>query len=141
MKTMTHKINWKPEYDTGNIMVDREHYELINLVNLLLSATKNKDGEFAIKDAFDALVRYMDAHFKNEEELLNAVDSPHLISQCVWHDVLRKELDRLWSAKVKKQNGGTMRSLALWGENRLLKHFLINDHDALHSFPFNNGEC
>ncbi|MCK5547179.1 MAG: hemerythrin domain-containing protein [Rhodospirillaceae bacterium] len=138
---MTHEIDWKPEYDTGNIMVDREHRELISLINLLLRATKNEDSELAIKDAFDVFVRYMDDHFKNEEELLNAVDSPHLISQCVWHDVLRKELYGLWSAGAKKQNERTMKGLALWGENRLLKHFISNDHHALHSLPFNDGEC
>lgn len=138
---MAHKIDWKPEYDTGNIMVDREHQELINLINLLLSATENDHGELAIKDAFDALARYMDTHFKNEEVLLDTVDSPHLLSQRDLHKMLREELNILWSTEVKKSNKETMRGLALWGENRLLKHFMINDYTAFHSFPFNDGDC
>lgn len=137
---MTHEIDWKPEYNTGNIMVDREHQELIKLVNLLLSATKNDHGEVAIKDAFDALTRYMDTHFKDEETLLDAVDSPYLIPQCDLHNMLRKELNDLWSTEVKKSNKGTMMGLTSWAENRLLKHFLINDYAAFHDFPFNNEE-
>ena len=133
---MVHKIDWKDEYDTGNLMVDREHHELIKLINLLLSATENDDGGVAVKDTFNALARYMDTHFKNEEALLDAVDSPHLAPQRTQHNMLRKELDDLWSGEIIKQENNTMKGLVLWGEKRLLKHFLINDEAALHSFPF-----
>ncbi|HEC91068.1 MAG TPA: hypothetical protein ENI55_05315, partial [Alphaproteobacteria bacterium] len=94
---MKEDVVWKDEYCTGNPLVDREHRELVNLVNLLSAAAANEESETAFEDCFSALNRYVKQHFKDEEDLLDAVDSPHLERQRTQHALLARELCMLWS--------------------------------------------
>ena len=120
-------IPWKSAYNTGNPLVDRQHRELIDLVNLLLLADHNKEGAFILNDAFDALQRYVTQHFSEEEELLEAVNSPHLEWQRDHHQILFRELNSLWNTDRVISDKGVVHELAQWAEFRLLKHFLTVD--------------
>jgi len=129
-------IVWKPGYNTGNLMVDRQHRDLIDLVNLLLLADHNKEGAFILNDAFDALRRYVTQHFSEEEDLLEAVESPHLEWQRDHHQALTRELNNLWGTERDVPEKRVIHELAQWAEFRLLKHFLTIDSKTFQDEPF-----
>lgn len=120
-------IPWKQDYATGNPVVDQQHRELIDLVNLLLLADHNKEGIFILNDAFEALQRYVVQHFTEEEDLLEAVGSPHLEWQRKHHQILVRELNSLWGTERVVPDKLVIHELAQWAEFRLLKHFLTID--------------
>ena len=129
-------IEWKTEYETGNIMVDKEHHELIKLVNLIVEADESGHGQAAVFEALSALHRYVDKHFTDEEMLLDAVESHHLNIQRQQHDMLRNELDLLFQPQQGEFSRDTIHKLAQWAEKRLLQHFLTFDFDAFNDEPF-----
>jgi len=133
---MTSHIEWKEDYSIGNVMVDREHRELLALVNLIIDASVQTNGGRAVRDAFNALQRYVDKHFRNEEGLLEAVESHHFELQKNQHQMLRTELDALFSPEPGIRTVDSIHELAKWTEHRLLKHFLTDDYEAFHDSPF-----
>jgi len=133
---MADEIVWKPDYDTGNPLVDREHRQLIQLVNLLSAANGSEYSHTALEDAFGALKRYVRKHFKDEEDLLEAVESPYLEQQRLQHENLSRELRELWSLDRGLSRERVVDELVKWAEFRLLKHFLSTDFDTFHDFPF-----
>ncbi len=132
-------IVWKDEYDTGNALVDREHRELVNLVNLLSAAADSGESGSAFEDCFAALNRYVKQHFKDEEDLLDAVDSPHLERQRAQHALLARELFTLWSSDRGEPRENLVQGLAEWSRHRLLAHLLSTDVEAFNDFPFSEA--
>ncbi len=130
------RIQWQSRLETGNIMVDRQHRGLIDLVNLLLAADGNDEGDAALGEAFDALRRYVERHFSDEERLLEAVDSRHLQNQRRDHQMLGRELDTLWAETRDVSGKMLIHELAQWAEYRLLKHFMTADSKAFRDIPF-----
>lgn len=137
---MKKDIVWKDEYVTGNTLVDREHRELVNLVNLLSAAAAGKDSGAAFEDCFSALNRYVEQHFRDEEDLLDAVDSPHLERQRTQHALLAKELHMLWSSDKGERREKVVHGLAEWSRHRLLDHLLTTDLEVFNDFPFNEDK-
>ena len=131
-----YSILWKPDYETGNVLVDRQHRELIDLVNLLLLADHNKEGAYILNDAFDALHRYVAQHFSEEEDLLETVGSPHLEWHRKHHESLVRELNSLWGTERVVPDKWVIHELAQWAEFRLLKHFLTIDYRTFQDDPF-----
>ncbi len=133
-------IVWKDEYLTGNALVDREHRELVDLVNLLSAAAAGEESGSAFEDCFSALNRYVKQHFKDEEDLLDAVDSPHLERQRVQHALLARELYMLWSGDMGEPREKVVHGLAEWSRHRLLAHLLTTDIKAFNDFPFSEDK-
>ncbi len=137
---MKEDVVWKDEYCTGNPLVDREHRELVNLVNLLSAAAANEESETAFEDCFSALNRYVKQHFKDEEDLLDAVDSPHLERQRTQHALLARELCMLWSGDRGERREKVVHGLAEWSKHRLLDHLLTTDLEVFNDFPFSEDK-
>ncbi len=133
-------VVWKDEYLTGNPLVDREHRELVNLVNLLSAAAAGEDSGSAFEDSFSALNRYVKQHFKDEEDLLDAVDSPHLERQRTQHALLARELCMLWSSDRGEPREKVVHGLAEWSRHRLLDHLLTTDLEVFNDFPFSEDK-
>ncbi|MHA1597704.1 MAG: bacteriohemerythrin [Alphaproteobacteria bacterium] len=132
-------FTWSKDYETGNTMVDQEHKALLELVNLILEVDQKKDieeREQALRVELAALHRYVGQHFTNEEQLLDAVGSPHFAKQCLQHNVLRSELSFFWVPGQEIPAHETIHELAVWSKEHLLNHFLTVDFKAFHEPPF-----
>lgn len=135
---MPQTIDWLPAYETGNPKVDEEHKALCNLVNLIILASnygESRECARAVKDGIAALHRYVDTHFANEERLLRAQNSRHLVGQVAEHNTLRAELHNLWSVDDDTPSERVIGELALWAKNRLLRHFVSYDCSTFETRP------
>lgn len=136
---MSEAFPWLEEYETGNLMVDREHKQLLQLVSLIMKVDKKEDSaerDQALEIELAALNRYVDQHFENEEILLETVGSSFLIKQRLLHDVLRNELKFFWTSGQDIPSRGIISELATWSRDKLLTHFLKADADAFNAPPF-----
>ncbi|MCW8836223.1 MAG: hemerythrin family protein [Rhodospirillales bacterium] len=136
---MDETIEWKEEYAIGNEMVDREHRELLRLIGLIMAAAESDQCGDAVDAAFGAFRRYVDRHFQDEEDLLEAAESEHLPIQRAEHRVLKQELETLWTSELLGDET-KIREMAVWGKQRLLRHFLTTDARAFNDFPFREKE-
>lgn len=120
-------------------MVDREHKALLELVGLILMVDEKEsiaERERVLRVELAALHRYVDQHFSNEEQLLEAVGSPYLTKQRIQHNVLRSEFDILWTPSQEAPSHKIINKIALWSKDHLLKHFLTSDMKVFQAPPF-----
>jgi hemerythrin len=70
-------ITWDPSYDTGNEHIDRQHRELLAIVDGLESAEAHAHGSRElILDVLSEVMAFTISHFAMEEDLMTLVDYP-----------------------------------------------------------------
>lgn len=140
---MQSELAWSKDFETGNLMVDREHKELLALISLISELDRREDSnarDKALELELEALHRHINQHFKNEELLLEAVESSFYVKQCLSHNIIRFELEQLWMPGQKIPSRETIHKIALWAKGCCLEHFLTQDFEAFHSPPFTNDD-
>lgn len=71
-------ISWKKVYATGIIALDDEHRQLIDQINRLYEAIRDKQEETALNDSLKMLEYYTLTHFQHEENLMMEYGFPGL---------------------------------------------------------------
>lgn len=136
---MHHSIHWSPEYQTGNVMEDHEHNEIVRLADNLLIANEKNRSIIVIEDVLTVLHRYIELHFANEEKLLKDACSKYLDIQRVQHNVLKQELNAFWEPGNPVPSKQEVCELILWIDSQLLQHFKVSDFSAFTDHPFISG--
>jgi len=70
----THPIIWNDSFSVGVELMDHHHQQLARLINRLSEHTSETLNSEAVTDILDALVRYAEYHFREEEALLAQVN-------------------------------------------------------------------
>ncbi len=124
-------IQWKAEFLTGDESIDEQHKELIRLANLLMDAAARGGEKAVIKAAYQALFRYTEKHFVEEEEYWRDLDTELLDSQRLQHQTLKQELASLWTNESLSFKDVPEDALRKWVVERLLDHFMVADQAAV----------
>lgn len=83
---------WNKEISVGIDSIDREHQNLIALLNLFHDAVHHNRNADALSAIFDELATYIVTHFMHEEEHMMRTHYPGLFEHKYEHDTLRREL-------------------------------------------------
>ncbi len=78
---MNDSFQWSNSFVTGLEIIDDQHHQLVDLINKFGSALTENNANFVdIAVMFKELVRYLDYHFKAEEQLMAevGVDQRHV---------------------------------------------------------------
>lgn len=67
---------WNKNFEIGIAEVDRQHRQLIDMINDLAAAIIEVGGLPEVRELFSRLMEYAATHFHDEEKLLAAVDLP-----------------------------------------------------------------
>jgi len=99
---------WTPALLTGNEVVDREHKELVALIDRLELIGNGPDGNGAA-DALDELTDYVYVHFQMEEKLMAREQYPAraMEAHIAEHQALRLKTQEL----VREYNDGKISSV------------------------------
>jgi len=112
-------VEWSEKYATGIETIDKQHKELVELINRLYGACM-QGGEGvgpAFKKAMHSMVEYVRFHLTDEMKLLERIDYPKIAEHKVQHDILVRDI---LSASQGFEGGGTLvpikfvRSLKDW---------------------------
>lgn len=88
-------IAWKSVYETGIVALDNEHRKLIEQVNLLYEAVRDKKCTEVIGDILIMLEDYTENHFQHEEKLMEEYGYPGLAEHRKVHQELRDAVQQL----------------------------------------------
>lgn len=84
-------IKWRDSFNTGVSQFDREHHKLIELIEMMHIAVRDKSGKEVAEKACNELVAYTVSHFDNEEQAMAAVGYPELEAHHTEHSLLKQE--------------------------------------------------
>lgn len=71
-------IEWNDNLKTNLEEVDKQHQNLVNMLNQLYEAMKQGKGQQVLDKILDELVKYADYHFKTEETYMQKYNYPEL---------------------------------------------------------------
>lgn len=122
---------WNADWETGDKTIDTQHQGLLELANLLHEAARRGGEKSASKAAFQALVRYTEKHFADEEKFFESVGSPDLDDHRQQHRMLKEELDKLWTNETLAFVETIGDELRKWMVGRLVPHMVNVDQAAM----------
>ena len=85
-------IAWKKCYEVGIGTFDDEHHVLVNVINELYEALREKRGDEALKDLLVVLVEYTEKHFTHEEQHMDKNDYPEAAEHKEKHVFLKNQI-------------------------------------------------
>ncbi len=121
-------IGWKEVYATGINSMDKEHRGLVDQINLLYVAVREKHGDEVIVPILVTLEKYTVEHFRHEEKLMAEYQYPGLVEHKEVHKSLIAEIDRfkqLSNASTEELAKELLAFLRKW----LLEHILKVDKE------------
>lgn len=78
-------IEWRPEWESGNPVIDAEHRSLVDLTNNLFDVSMSGRPKQDTLQAVDALILHVAGHFENEEMILADAAYPGLRAHAGLH--------------------------------------------------------
>ncbi|GAB4269895.1 MAG: hypothetical protein Kow0092_24070 [Deferrisomatales bacterium] len=81
-------ILWSPFFSVGVELFDRQHRKLAGIINEFYELYTEGEGKEALYDVLNALVRYADIHFQDEERVMEEHGYPELAAHREAHEEL-----------------------------------------------------
>jgi len=92
---------WKESLATGVETIDSQHKDIINKMNDIFEAGKNRRGAHELLPTLKYLKNYVKEHFENEEQLQTESKYPKYQQHKRAHEEFIKKVDQLFE-KFKK---------------------------------------
>ncbi len=87
-------IVWKDDYLVGVREIDRQHQDLVKLINRLLIIHRTGDAPPLVKRLLMEIVKFAEYHFISEENIMIITRFPGLDDQIAEHDRIIADLQR-----------------------------------------------
>ncbi len=86
---------WNKNLETGNILIDQQHKQLIDAINSLLQACSEGKGRAEIAKTTKFLYDYTQKHFRDEENLQRQYRYPDYPNHIRYHQEFEKTVQEL----------------------------------------------
>lgn len=90
-------IKWRDAYNTGVEQFDQEHHKIVELIDIMFVAIRDKSEKEIILTACNDVLSYTDTHFANEEEAMRAIEYPELEEHIAEHARLKDEATKFYT--------------------------------------------
>lgn len=127
-------FEWDKDFETGNKLIDGQHYSLVELINELIKVDLNKDSGALkkIEDINQQLSNYIVEHLLSEENLMEkySVDERHVKAHKMMHQefidkVKQNCSDTIWFSDKEKM-ANIIEYLIRW-----LAYHILNEDKSL----------
>ena len=120
------RLEWKPVWDCGHPLIDRQHRDLANLANELIELSTDKDSSEKTTALFNMLIENIIHHFTDEEKIIEQAGYPDLPRHAERHQNLIKKVLRLNNSLLRAELTPAMFFTFLVDEV-IVGHMLIED--------------
>ncbi|NOR57569.1 MAG: bacteriohemerythrin [Sulfurimonas sp.] len=122
-----YNISWKPEYNLGHSVIDREHKYLFEIAGEAFEPVTPELRKTKIKNTIERLNEYMQVHFLHEESFMRVIEYPNLKDHEAIHQSIIENMKSLL-AKIQTLNIKEFeKDLAFFIEISLVGHILQED--------------
>ncbi len=116
-------INWSSQYSVGVPEMDKQHKQLIKLINKLYIAMRDKKD---IATVMDGVVQYTIRHFTDEETMMKSIHYPGLSQHLAMHKKVISQVKQL-AQRVQNKEKGIDKKLLIFLKEWLLNHIMKQD--------------
>ena len=116
-------FEWSDEYSVGVDELDRQHREIIALINRLIEMQDVAVNSEVISETLDSMMRYTREHLAYEERLLEEADYPKFDEHRQLHiDFLKRTTEFCIATMAHKQSvpNEVLRYLKAWWREHIL---------------------
>lgn len=117
------KIEWHPTLATGDMQIDAHHRAMLEKINELIVACKERRETAVVHELLGFLQQYVEEHFAAEESYLRQHKVANMHEHCRQHQQLKRQLDEL--EKSCNQEGV---SLAVVTNSLKLTYLWLKEH-------------
>ncbi len=89
-------LDWQPDWNSGNIQIDNQHRDLIQIAQKLLHLYLTNASPQMMQNQLELMFQHVIIHFETEEKILEDVGYPELASHARVHEKLVAKLNRLY---------------------------------------------
>lgn len=89
-------LDWQPDWNSGNIQIDNQHRDLIQIAQKLLHLYLTNASPQMMQNQLELMFQHVIIHFETEEKILEDVGYPELASHALVHEKLVAKLNRLY---------------------------------------------
>ena len=107
------KIEWSDIMNTGNVEVDQQHKQLLDIINKIQESIHNETQMYEIEPIVLILIEHMQFHFNTEEEIIKSLDIDEQIKELHYkehrefekhlnilkHDIENKEYRKVYAVE------------------------------------------
>jgi hemerythrin len=112
-------LQWDEKFSVGIPELDREHQQLVAMINKLHDAMKSGQGKGTLPQVINDLADYALKHFSHEEQLMEKCGYPDLAR----HKTAHAEFALQVTGYIDQVNNGTLQAMALM---KVLQEWLVS---------------
>jgi hemerythrin len=118
-------FQWEPKYLIGHAVTDAEHQRLFQLANDVFTMSMPPVDQQAVAQTVQSLFRYMEGHFRHEEELMSSLGFDEYPNQVLAHQaIIRQVTETLTHAHLLSDFTARLRHVMVdW----VCQHILCDD--------------
>ena len=119
-------FKWKDDFSVNNQRLDQQHKAFLETLNRMYRHIGSADSVGVFEKSVSVLGHYIDAHFTDEENYLEAINYPSLEEQKKQHAFFRAQVTEMknsYSRLSAKELDGLLVFMRDW----FLKHILEED--------------
>lgn len=115
------------DLETGNVLIDTEHRQLLKAVNDLMDACAQGQGRSRLEPTIDFLTSYVNKHFNDEESLQTRSVYPGYAGHKQFHENYKRQLNQV--AQEMKSQGASIAVLSKLNQvvGILVNHIRVDD--------------
>ena len=117
-------IEWSADLFTGIESVDKQHRQLVDIINKFDSAVQKAKGSRIMNEILKDLIGYTSQHFSAEEELMEQAGYSNIKQHKNQHRQLLQKVERLqfeFDQQGKRKTVEVRNMLKYWLTNHILK--------------------
>ena len=119
-------FDWIDAFDVGEDSLDRDHHELLDLINEIGRMLAENQESDPINQAMARLLERTERHFRHEEDLMAKHDVPGLAEHRVKHTLLltqlRDMIDGIGSSEPSDDQETLFEKLVRWFVDHSVKY-------------------
>lgn len=112
---------------TGHATIDGEHRLIIDVINETLGDIKRSAGKEEILESVNIFIRYVTAHFPNEESLQEKYQFPLITFHKLWHKCFLQDISAVYSRILTEGLSNNIAAELKLRLEMLIQHILLDD--------------
>lgn len=123
-------VEWNDKYCLGNELIDSHHKHLIELLNAYYNTVSQERNLEEIARIFNELFKYVDYHFKAEEEMMRDYGYAKIQLHTLEHESFENRLNEFQKSMISSEEEFDV-EVIYFLEEWLLNHILLSDKELV----------